>query len=308
MFKHNQKHSFAKNVRSRFGVVVGLLLLAGAMLAGTSCSSKSANLLTSEQRAALSEAAAAYDNADRSLANSLDATTIVPKFERWHETEILHQQALKALRDGLPDGECRSAVEALLVIDEGLNVIRLRLIENYRQEQFGLVAVDTKDYRLSEVNGAIQARAAIGTACGRSSVDPTASPSNPTLLDGAQNALFDAVVAAFSATDAAFAAAFSVAEFVADMQAAQVDEGEVTRELDEVIALLGDGSCRTSLIELRAIEQQQEELRKAIISAGQSGEVDVMFNKLGEYSAINTTSVVFTTARESVVTNCGFDI
>ena len=181
--KHSQKHSFAENARSRFGVVVGLLLLAGAMLAGTSCSSsspKSANSLTSEQRAALSEVAEAYDNAERSLANSLETTTIVPKFEKWQETEYLHQQALKALRDGLPSGECRSAVEALLVIEEGQNVIRLRLIENYRQEQFGLVAVDTKDYGLSVVNGDLQAEAAVAAACGRSSVDPAASPSNPT--------------------------------------------------------------------------------------------------------------------------------
>ena len=311
MFKYRQTHSFAKNGRSRLGVVVGLLLLAGAMLAGTSCSSsspKSANSLTSEQRAALSEAADAYDNAERSLANSLETTTIVPKFEKWQETEYLHQQALKALRDGLSSGECRSAVEALLVIEEGQNVIRLRLIENYRQEQFGLVAVDTKDYGLSVVNGALQAEAAVAAACGRSSIDPAASPSNPTLLNAAQNALFDAVVTAYVATGVAFDRAFPVADFVADVEAAQVTEVGVGKELDDVIALLGDGPCRTSLIELRAIERQQEELRVAIISAGKSGNIVAMFTKLGEYSAVNSTSVVFTTARESVVTNCGFDI
>lgn len=281
------------------------------MLASTSCSSSSstsADSLTSEQRAALNEAAAAYDNAEKSLANSFEATNTVPKLERWQETENLHQQALKALRDGLPNGECRSAVEALLVIEEGQNVIRLRLIENYRQEKFGLVAVDTTDYGLSVVNGARQAEAAVGTACGRSSVDPTASPTNPTLLNGAQSVLFDAVLTAYGATRVAFEGAFAVADFVADVQAAQVVEVGVGKELDEVIALLGDGSCRTSLVELRAIERQQEELRAAIISAGQSGDVVAMFTKLGEYSAINTTSVVFTTARESVVTNCGADV
>jgi hypothetical protein len=281
------------------------------MLAGTSCSSSSsssANSLTGEQRAALSKAAAAFDTAESSLANSLEATNTVPKFEKWQEAENLHQQALKALRDGLPSGECRSAVEALLVIEEGQNVIRLRLIENYRQEKFGLVAEDTKDYGISVLNGARQAEAAVGTACGRSSVDSAANPSNPTLLNGDQNVLFDAVVAAYVATGVAFDEALPLADFVADVEAAKVLEVEVGKELDEVITLLGDGPCRTSVIELRAIERQQEELREAIISAGKSGNTVAMFTKLGEYSAVNSTSVVFTTAHESVVTNCGVDI
>ena len=258
-----QKQSSAEDARSRFGVVVGLLLLAGVMLAGTSCSSSSsssANSLTGEQRAALSKAAAAFDTAESSLANSLEATNTVPKFEKWQEAENLHQQALKALRDGLPSGECRSAVEALLVIEEGQNVIRLRLIENYRQEKFGLVAEDTKDYGISVLNGARQAEAAVDTACGRSSVDSAANPSNPTLLNGDQNVLFDAVVAAYDATGVAFDEALPLADFVADVQAAKVLEVEVGKELDEVITLLGDGPCRTSVIELREIERQQEEL------------------------------------------------
>jgi hypothetical protein len=195
-----------------------------------------------------------------------------------------------------------------LVIEDGQNVIRLRLIENYRQEKFGLVAEDTKDYGLSVLNGARQAEAAVGTACGRSSVDSAANPSNPTILTGDQNALFDAVVAAYDATGVAFDEALPLADFVADVEAAKILEVEVGKELDEAITLLGDGPCRTSVIELRAIERQQEELREAIISAGKSGNTVAMFTKLGEYSAVNSTSVVFTTARESVVTNCGVDI
>lgn len=311
MAKHQETQSSAKYARFRFGAVVGLLLLTGAVLAGASCSSSSstsANSLTSEQRAALKEAAEAFDTAERSLANSLEATNTVPKFERWQETENLHQQALKALRDGLPDGDCRSAVEALVVIEDGQNVIRLRLIENYRQEQFGLVAEDTRDYGLSVLNGARQAEAAVGTACGRSSVDSAANPSNPAILNGDQNTLFDAVVAAYDATGVAFDEALPLTDFVADVEAAKVLEVEVGKELDEVIALLADGPCRTSLIELRAIERQQEELREAIISAGKSGNTVAMFTKLSEYSAVNSTSDVFTTARESAVTNCGADI
>ncbi|CAB4323198.1 MAG: hypothetical protein F2520_04705 [Actinobacteria bacterium] len=311
MANQKKKQSFAEDARPRFGAVVGLLLLAGVMLAGTSCSSSStssANSLTSDQRAALNEAAEAFDNAESSLANSLEATNTVPKFEHWQEAETLHQQALKALRDGLPSGACRSSVEALLVIEDGQNVIRLRLIENYRQEKFGLVAEDTKDYGLSVLNGARQAEAAVGTACGRSSVDSAANPSNPTILNGDQNALFDAVVAAYDATGVAFDEALPLTDFVADVEAAKVLEVEVGKELDEAITLLGDGPCRTSVIELRAIERQQEELREAIISAGKSGNTVAMFTKLGEYSAVNSTSVAFTTARESVVTNCGFDI
>jgi hypothetical protein len=311
MAKHQKTQSSAKYARSRFGAVVGLLLLTGAVLAGASCSSSSstsANSLTSEQRAALKEAAEAFDTAERSLANSLEATNTVPKFEKWQEAENVHQQALQALRDGLPSGACRSSVEALLVIEDGQNVIRLRLIENYRQEQFGLVADDSRDYGLSVLNGARQAEAAVSTACGRSSVDSAANPSNPTILNGDQNAAFDAVVAAYDATGVAFDEALPLTDFVADVEAAKVLEVEVGKELDEVIALLGDGPCRTSVIELRAIERQQEELRDAIISAGQSGNTVAMFTKLGEYSAVNSTSDVFTTARESVVTNCEFDI
>ena len=69
MANQKKKQSFAEDARPRFGAVVGLLLLAGVMLAGTSCSSSStssANSLTSDQRAALNEAAEAFDNAESS--------------------------------------------------------------------------------------------------------------------------------------------------------------------------------------------------------------------------------------------------
>lgn len=294
--------------RWRFRAVVGMAVVAGVALVGVGCSSTSSNSLTDEQRTALADVAAAYDQAELAVADSFDAATTVPRLERWQETEILHQQALAELRDELPEGECRAAIEALLVIEDGQNVIRLRLIENYRQEQFGLVAQDTTEYGRSVVSGALQAEATVATACGRSSVDPAATPTGAGSLTAAQNALFDAVLSAYGATREAFDAVFSVPDFVTDLQALQVAESAVAKELDEVLASLGDGPCRSSLSELRALEQQQAELTETMIAAGEAGDIVTMISTLGEYSEVNTTSSAFTSARQSAIDNCGADV
>ena len=297
-----------RNQLRRFRVVVGLVVVAGVALTGAGCSSTSSSSLTDEQRTALAEAAAAFDQAELVLADSFDAATTVPRLERWQETEILHQQALAELRDELPDGECRAAIEALLVVEDGQNVIRLRLIENSRQEQFGLVAQETTEYGRSVVSGALPAEATVATACGRSSVDPAAAPTDEGVLSGAQNVLFDAVLSSYIATGDAFDAVFSVPDFVTDLQALKVSDAAVAKELDEVVALLVDGPCRTSLSELRAIEQQQAELREAMIAAGEAGDIVTMISTLGEYTEVNSTSSAFTTARQSVNDDCGVNV
>ena len=101
---------------------------------------------------------------------------------------------------------------------------------------------------------------------------------------------------------------FSVPDFVTDLQALKVSDAAVAKELDEVVALLVDGPCRTSLSELRAIEQQQAELREAMIAAGEAGDIVTMISTLGEYTEVNSTSSAFTTARQSVNDDCGVNV
>ena len=297
-----------RNQSRRFRVVVGLMVVAGVALANAGCSSSSSSSLTDEQRTALAEVAAAFDQAELAVADSFEAATTVPRLERWQETEILHQQALAELRDELPDGECRAAIEALLVVEDAQNVIRLRLIENYRQEQFGLVAQETTEYGRSVVSGALQAEATVATACGRSSVDSAATPTDAGVLTGAQNVLFDAVLSSYGATRDAFDAVFSIPDFVTDLQALQVAESLVATELDEVVASLGEGPCRSSLSELRTLEQQQAELTETMIAAGEAGDIVTMISTLGEYTEVNSTSDAFTAARQSAIDNCGEDV
>lgn len=292
--------------RGRMRASVALVVVAGVALVSVGCSSTSSSSLTAEQRTALAEVAEAYDRAEDALAESFDAATTVPKLERWQETEYLHQKALAELRDGLPDGDCRTAVEALLKVEDGQNVIRLQLIENYRQEQFGLVAEDAIKYGLSVINGGFPAEVSIGRACGRSSV--AKSPTDESVLSEEQNVLFDAVLSAYGATGNAYDKVYSVSKFVTDLKAAQVVEAAVAKELDEIVAALGDGPCRTSLIELRAIEQQQEELRKDLIAAGEAGDIVKVLTTLGEYGKVNSTSRAFATARQSAVDECGEDV
>lgn len=289
-------------------MIGGLAVTLGLALALGACSSDSSSKLTSEERTALGEAAAAFDQAEAAVVGAFEGAVVVPKLERWQETETRHQEALTRLRDGLPVGECRSAIDALLEVEKRQNVIRLRLIEDYRQEQFGLVAKDTTDYGVSVINGAYQAEDAVAVACGRSTVNRSRVTERAGSLSPAQNALIDAVLDAYDATRQAFDAAFSIPGFVADVEALQAADAAVAKELDEVIALLGDGECRASLVAVRALEQQQSDLRVGIIAAGKSGDAVKMFTLLGDYTAINSTSEPFMTARRAAVEACGADV
>ena len=291
--------------RSSLGVVLSVVLVIGA---GACSSSSSSAKLTAEQRAALGEVAAAFDEAEASVATAFEAAVVVPKLERWQQTEDRHQAALRALRDGLPAGECRSAVERLLVVEDGQNAVRGRLIEDYRAERYGLVAKDATDYGASVINGAYQAEDGVAVACGRSTVDAARTTTRAAALTPAQNALVDAVLAAYAETRVAFDAAFSVPEFVADVEVQQAAEAAVGAALDAMIALLAPGECRDSLQEIRTLERQQSELRTTIIAAGKAGDAVKMFTVLGDYSAINSTSETFTSARRAAVVNCGGDV
>lgn len=264
--------------------------------------------LTPEQFAALGEAAAAYDLAEQALLDAFESVTVVPRLELWQETEIAHQEALAGLRDALPEGGCKTAVEALIAIEEGQNSIRLRLIENYRQDEFGLVADDAIAYGVSVVNGALQAENDVAVACGRSSVDASQPASDAGSLTPDQNALFDAVLAAYDATGLAYDEVYSISEFVADLEAAQDADAVVASELDEVLASLDEGDCRSALSELRSLEEQQTDLRTAMISAGQEGDIVTMLRTLGEYAEVNSYSEPFTTARQSAIDSCGADL
>lgn len=287
---------------------VGLLVLVGVLSVAAGCSSSPSGPLTSSQRADLAEAAKAYERSDSETSDAFEAKTVVPRLEHWQETEYLHQKALVKLRDDSPDGACRAAVQALLVVEDGQNVIRLRLIDHYRQEQFGLVAEDTVAYGVSVVNGARQAEDAVATACGRSSVDPSKVTSGASSLTPVQNSDFEAVLAAYDQTRAAFTSVFSTQEFVADLKSMRAADVPVTAALDTVIGSLGEGACRSSLIDLRSLETQQASLRDAMISAGEAGDLVTMITKLGEYAGVNATSDKFTKARASVSADCGVSV
>lgn len=264
--------------------------------------------LTVEQRTALQEAADAYDEAAQVLVDSFDSEAVVPKLERWHEVEILHQEALVELRNALPDGECRAAIDALLVVEDGQNTIRLRLTENYRQNEFALVADGAVEYGVSVVNGALQAEEEVAVACGRSSVDPSRPPTDTESFTPDQTALFDVVVAAYAETRVAFDAVFSVEKFLIDLEALQEADAVAATELDEVVALLGEGECRTALAELRAIERKQATLREEMITAGQQNDLVAMLRVLGDYTEVNSSSEPFVTARQTAVDSCGSEI
>lgn len=284
---------------------VGVLLVTALAVVGAACSSSSGNQLSAQQRAAIGEVAAAFDAAEATTASAFDAVVVVPKLERWQETEDRHQTALRALRDGLPAGECRAAIEKLLVVEDGQNVIRRRLIEDYRQEKFGIVAKDATEYGASVINGAYQAEDAVAEACGRSSVTADKVTARAAALTPAQNALFDAVLAAYAETRVAFDAAFSVSRFVTDLEALQAADASVRAVLQAQMETLGEGACRSSLFEILDIEKQQEDLRVAMIAAGKAGDTVKMLTTLDQYTAINSTSAPFVELRRTAFVNCG---
>ena len=300
-----------KSVRTRrCSTVLAVIGIVTLVVSGVGCSSSSSSStkLTKEQRAELGKVAAAYDAAEASVTNTFEAAVVVPKLENWQNAEYRHQEALGRLRDGLPAGACRSAIEALLVVEDGQNVIRLRLIDDYRKEQFSEVAKDTVAYGASVINGAYQAEDAVAVACGRSSVDPTRVTDRAASLTAPQNALFDSVLAAYDATRVAFDASFSIARFVTEVEALQNADVAVDTALDESIAMLADGTCKDSLREIRRLEQQQTDLRSSIIAAGKAGDAVKMFTLLNDYTAINSTSEPFMTARTTAAKDCGADV
>lgn len=284
---------------------VGVLLVIALAMVGAACSSSPGNQLSAQQRAAIGEVAAAFDAAEATTASAFDAVVVVPKLERWQETEDRHQAALRALRDGLPAGECRASIEKLLVVEDGQNVIRRRLIEDYRQEKFGIVAKDATDYGASVINGAYQAEDAVAEACGRSSVTADKVTARAAALTPAQNSLFDAVLAAYAETRVAFDAAFSVSRFVTDLEALQAADASVRAVLQAQMETLGEGACRSSLSEILDIEKQQEVLRVAMIAAGKAGDTVKMLTTLDQYTAINSTSAPFVELRRTAFVNCG---
>lgn len=255
--------------------------------------------------AAICDVEAAYGQAESSTATAFAAVVVVPKLERWQATEERHQAALIRLRDRLPEGECRTAIEKLLIVEEGQNVIRRRLIENYRQEQFGLVAKDATDYGVSVVAGAIQAEEAVAVACGRSTVNPARVSERAAALNPGHNALVDEVLKAYEATRQAFGSAFSRTGFAAAVEALQAADAKLRTELEAKIASLPAGPCRDSLVEILEIEKQQEELRVAMIEASNAGNTAKMFTILDEYTAKNSTSPVFVNLRSKANLNCG---
>jgi len=296
---------FVRSRARRSGVPIAIVTVA---LTAVGCSSSSDSPLTSEQRTALEEVATAYDGAESALEKAFEAETVVPKLERWQETETVHQAALDRLRDGLPEGECRTAIETLRSVEVGQNEIRARIIENYREKRMALVAKGAVEYGVSVINGAIAAEDGVAVACGRSTVDPKRTTERAGELTTAQNSLIDAVQAAYRETRVAFNASFSIPEFVADVEAVDAADGKVVKELDEVIAALGEGECRKALTDVRELESKQSELRDEMVTAGKALDATTMFTRLDDYGKVNSNSDAFVTALRSVTEKCGVDL
>ena len=296
------------NARPRRPAAKGLVLVAVAMVAGVGCSSSPSDALTEEQRTALTEVVDARDRADAVISDVFDVAAVVPRLERWDDRKLRNQEFLSQLRDELPGGACRTAVETLVGAEEEMSSIRRQLIDHYRQEQFGLVAGDTAAYARVKVASGLPAEETVASSCGRSVTDGSAAAGDGAELTAAQNARFDAAVVAAGEASVAYSNAFPVAEFVADVKKMQAADVTVTEKLGEVIALLSDGACRSALTELLDLEQEQAALRSTTISAGEAGDVVEMLTTVGEYSEVNSSSAPYKAAIRQIARSCGVAI
>ena len=290
---------------TRLGVVaVALVSAAVTVVPPVGAATGASADLTAAQRKALEQLGRTYDRADRTVIEAFEPATVVPRMQRWHTASLEHQKSLTALSAALPTGACRTAVDSLLAVEVGRNDLRLRLIRNYRREDLGLVNADVVAYAVTALDRQ-RAEGAILQSCGVSPVDPAKTVVVDPALTPAQLEAVTKVQKGLAITSERYNAVFSLPEFVRDTQALQAVEAAVAADLTELTGALPAGPCRASLDALLVLEQQQATVRQNVITAGQAGNLIGVFQAMDQYSAINSTSSAFTSARKRAAKACG---
>jgi len=280
-------------------VVVGMATVAA-------CSSSSP--LTAEQERALVELSDSYDASQNVIENAFDSSVSVPLIEAWQAAEDAHQAALAQLQADLPAGACRTAIETLQAVEVTQNEVRSRILASARDDDLERLSEESSAYGSTVLNGALQAEAAVLPACGRSSVDPTATAEVATPLTPTQVAAMEAVQATYATTRIAFDATLDIETFVADVEDVQAFDARLASQLEEIITSLDPGACRTSLEAILALEEDQAAVRQRIIDAGKVGDRPTMITAFDEYLEIYEPSGTFVAARETVREDCGIEV
>ena len=153
--------------------LAGLTILTAApAVAQTSSGSP----LTAAQRKQLKALAAAYDKAEATVIRAFEPKTAVPRNLKWHRASVAAQKELAAFGATLPAGPCRSAVDALLAHEQTRNPLRLKVVDDFRAKDVGLVASDTVTYALTTPR-LYQLQDGVLNACGAAVEDPSRTPS-----------------------------------------------------------------------------------------------------------------------------------
>lgn len=264
--------------------------------------------LTAEQKKDIVELSGLYDVSHNVIADAFDPAVSVPLIEAWQEAEDAHQAALAQLQADLPAGECRTAIEALQAIEVTQNEVRSRILESARQDDLERLSEESAAYGRTVLMGALQAEAAVLPACGRSSVDPAASAEVATPLTPTQVKAMEAVQAAYEATRVAFDATLDIEAFVGDVENLQAADARLANKLEEIVASLDPGECRSSLEGILELEEEQAPIRQRIIDAGKVGDRPTMITAHEEYLEIYEPSGIFVAARNAVREDCGIDL
>lgn len=261
--------------------------------------------LTPTQKREIREIALTLDRSEQATKVALATDIVVPRLQRWDDAEVVYRRSLARLARSLPAGTCRSAVEALLAVEEAQGTLRRQMVAEYRREDFLKVNEVVVAYATSTDDR--EEEAVLG-ACGRSPADPTRTAVVSPALGPAQAARLDATQVAFTDTRTAFGRAFDLAKTVGALETVQAAEGSLIAEIAEATALLGPGPCRTALEAVIVLERRQFELRQAFIAAGTAGNLLEMNRLLAGYAAIDGASDQYRRARASASKACGIEL
>ena len=234
----------------------------------------------------------------------------MPRNVAWHRAAVAAQKQLAAFSAVLPDGPCRSAVDALLAHEQSRNPLRLKVIDDFRANDVGLVASDTVTYALTTPR-LYQLQDGVLNACGAAVEDPSRTPTpdpSRAALTAAQTVKLGAVQKAYDGIDVTYAKVFSLPEYVSDVEALEQANVPVTEGLTTAVAAFPDGACRTALRTLLDLQQQKSALRQSSIAAGKANNLTTVILNLGAYAKINTSSQTSIDAHAAATQACGLKI
>jgi hypothetical protein len=276
------------------------------VVAESSPGSGSAPSLTHAQTKQLRRIAAGYQRSKATVIRAFEPEVAVPRNQRWHAAELAEQKALAKLSAALPTGACRTAIDAMIAHEKTRNPIRQKLIDDYAKRRLGLVATDTVNYAIT-VPRLRELRDQVLAACGVAVEDATRSaPVDPARvpLTTEQAKLMAAVQRADDVVDEKFAKAFSLPEFVKDVQKLDRADAPVTEDLANLVGQLPDSACKSALDAVLALEQQQAVLRGDVIAAGRANDLTTVIVKLIAYAKINASSSTSIAARRTATRAC----